>query len=89
MEGSVLTKIVLPLALFAIMLGMGLSLIPADFRRVMRFPKAVAAGMLFQLVALPVLGFVVVYLFCMEGALGVGLVALTTIPAAAWRCRRP
>ena len=80
MEGSVLTKIVLPLALFAIMLGMGLSLIPADFRRVMRFPKAVAAGMLFQLVALPVLGFVVVHLFRMEGALGVGLIALALCP---------
>ncbi len=80
MEGSVLTKIVLPLALFAIMLGMGLSLIPADFRRVMRFPKAVAVGMLFQLIALPVLGFVVVHLFRMEGALGVGLVALALCP---------
>ena len=34
MEQTILTKVVLPLALFIIMLGMGLSLAGADFKRV-------------------------------------------------------
>ncbi len=80
MEGSILTKIVLPFALFVIMLGMGLSLVPEDFRRVLRHPKAVAVGVSFQMIALPLLGFAVVKVFGLEGALGVGLIALALCP---------
>ena len=57
MESTFLTKVVLPLALFVIMLGMGLSLVPDDFRRILRHPKAVAVGACFQMLALPILGF--------------------------------
>lgn len=80
MEGSILTKIVLPLALFVIMLGMGLALVPEDFRRVARHPRAVAVGISLQMIALPLLGFAVVKLFGLEGALGVGLIALALCP---------
>ncbi len=46
MEGSVLTKVVIPVALAVIMLGVGLALTVADFRRVAVMPKAVFVGLL-------------------------------------------
>lgn len=80
MEATFLTKVVLPLALFVIMLGMGLSLVPDDFRRVLRHPKAVAIGASFQMLALPLLGFAFAKIFGLEGALAVGLVTLALCP---------
>lgn len=80
MEATVLTKVVLPIALFVIMLGMGLSLSMGDFARVAKEPKAVAIGLFGQLVILPILGFGVVTAFGMPGALGVGLMFLALAP---------
>ena len=53
MEATVLTKIVLPLALFVIMLGMGLGLPLSDFKRVSKEPKAFLIGIFAQMVFLP------------------------------------
>ncbi|MCA9635852.1 MAG: bile acid:sodium symporter family protein [Myxococcales bacterium] len=80
MEATFLSKVVLPASLFIVMLGMGLSLERADFRRVLAFPKAVAVGVLLQMVALPILGLLVVKLFGMSGALAVGLMVLALSP---------
>ncbi len=44
METNYLTDIMLPLSLAIIMLGMGLSLVPDDFKRVVMYPKAAAIG---------------------------------------------
>ena len=44
MQNSVFTVVLLPLALAIVMLGMGLSLVPEDFRRITRYPRAVAVG---------------------------------------------
>jgi BASS family bile acid:Na+ symporter len=51
-EASVLTAVLLPLALFIIMLGMGLGLTVDDFKRVVVEPRAMVLG-LAQLVMLP------------------------------------
>lgn len=80
MEATLLTKVVLPLALFVIMLGMGLSLKLDDFRRVGRHPKAVALGVLGQMVVLPAVAWLIVSLFGMAPALGVGLMVLAFCP---------
>ena len=81
MEQTVLTKVVLPLALFIIMLGMGLSLVTADFKRVVQFPKAIATGLLCQMIMLPLIGFGIVTLIPMSSPeLAVGLVILTLCP---------
>ena len=48
MQQTALTAVFLPLALAVIMLGLGLSLTPADFRRVVQYPRAVAVGLLCQ-----------------------------------------
>ena len=45
MQANLLTNVILPLALATIMLGMGLSLQPEDFRRVRKYPKAISVGL--------------------------------------------
>lgn len=81
MEQTFLAKVVLPIALFVIMLGMGLSLVPDDFRRVFRFPKAVLVGVGAQILLLPLIGFAVVKLFSFgQPELAVGLIVLTLCP---------
>ena len=46
MQASLLTNLLLPLALGIIMLGLGLGLTLEDFRRVARYPRAVLIGSL-------------------------------------------
>ncbi len=81
MEQTILSKVVLPLALFIIMLGMGLSLVTDDFKRVVKFPKAIAIGVLCQMILLPLVGLGIVTLIPMSSPeLAVGLVILTLCP---------
>ena len=80
MEATVLTTVVLPIALAVIMLGMGLSLVVDDFRRVLRHPKAFAVGAFCQLVLLPALGFGVASALGLDPLLAVGLVILALCP---------
>ncbi len=80
MEASILTTVVLPAALFIIMLGMGLDLKLGDFKLVFTRPKAVALGVIAQMVMLPLLAYLVVILFGLEGALAVGLMILSLCP---------
>lgn len=81
MESGILVKVVLPLSLFIIMLGMGLSLLPADFARIIKRPKAVITGIVCQMVLLPVLGWVVVRTFQLEPTIAVGLMVIAFCPA--------
>ena len=80
MEATFLTKVVLPLSLFIIMWGMGLSLTLGDFRRVVKVPKAVAVGIFLQMILLPLVGLAVVTLMGLDGALAVGLMVLALSP---------
>src|SRR5690554_3217551 len=77
MEASFLSAVLLPLALGIIMLGLGLSLTPADFSRIFMKPKAMLVGSFTQLVLLPLLGFVVAALMLRDSPeLAVGLIIL-------------
>ncbi|MEZ4383247.1 MAG: bile acid:sodium symporter family protein [Nannocystaceae bacterium] len=80
MEATFLSKVVLPLSLALIMLGMGLSLTLDDFRRVVKFPKAIAAGVFLQMIVLPLIGLAVVTMLGMHDALAVGLMVLALSP---------
>ncbi len=80
MESSFLTAVFLPLALFAVMLGMGLGLKVEDFTRVVVYPKAVLVGLLAQLVMLPLLGFILASLLPLSPELAVGLMILAACP---------
>lgn len=80
MEKSILTDVFLPLALFIIMLGMGLSLRLEDFRRVVQHPKATFLGLANQLLILPLMGFALATLFQLPGELAVGFMLLAACP---------
>lgn len=80
MEDSLFAAVLLPVALAVIMTTLGLSLTPADFRRVLVLPKGVAIGMLNLLLIAPLLAFAVAELYSLEPALAVGLVLLGAAP---------
>lgn len=80
MESSLLTAVFLPLALFIIMLGMGLGLTIADFKRIFVEPKAVLIGLSAQLFLLPIVGFLLASLFPLTPELAVGVMVLAACP---------
>ena len=82
-ESSVLTDVVLPLGVAFIMGTLGLSLLVADFRRVLVAPRGVVIGMANLLVIAPLLAFAVAELFGLEPLLAVGLVLLGASPGGA------
>ncbi|MBV0895647.1 bile acid:sodium symporter family protein [Microbacterium sp. NC79] len=78
--GSALTTIGLPVALGIIMFGLGLSLTPRDFARVVKQPKAVFLALLCQLILLPAICFGLVLLFQLPPVLAVGMMMLAASP---------
>lgn len=81
METNYLTDLMLPLSLAVIMLGMGLSLTPDDFKRVIVYPKAVAIGFVNQIFLLPVVGFLVLLAIGIKSPeLAVGIMILAACP---------
>ena len=83
MESNILTAVLMPLALGVIMLGMGLSLTIADFKRVIIYPKAVAIGLANQLILLPLVAFGLIQLFGLQTELAVGMMILAACPGGA------
>jgi len=70
----------LPLALAFIMLGMGLGLLPDDFRRMGRQPKVVAVGVICQMVVLPLIGVLIVAVVPMPPVIAMGLLVVALCP---------
>lgn len=83
METTTLTAVLLPIALGIVMLGLGLTLTVADFRRVVVFPKAVIIGLACQMLILPVVCFALAKLFDLPAPLAVGLMLLSASPGGA------
>ncbi|MBD2196812.1 MULTISPECIES: bile acid:sodium symporter family protein [Calothrix] len=80
MQASFFTAVALPVALAIIMLGMGLSLVPEDFQRVKKYPKAVLIGLISQLIFLPVIGFLIATLVPMQPTIAMGLMVIALCP---------
>jgi bile acid:Na+ symporter, BASS family len=80
MEQNPLISLGLPIALFIIMIGIGLTLTVADFHREARQPRGVVVGTLAQLVLMPALGFAVALLLRLEPEIAVGLVIVAACP---------
>ncbi|MFM8232215.1 MAG: bile acid:sodium symporter family protein, partial [Chthoniobacterales bacterium] len=83
MSGELLKQLALPVALFAVLFGMGLSLVPEDFRRVVLKPKAKIVGLCCQLLMLPAVAFALALAFRLPGELAVGLMVLAACPGGA------
>jgi BASS family bile acid:Na+ symporter len=80
LQSSILTAVLLPLALGIIMFGLGLSLTPADFKRVIVYPKAVLIGLGCQTLLMPAACFAVAKFCQLPAELAVGLVLLSATP---------
>lgn len=70
----------IPLALMAIMFSLGLSLVLADFGRLLRSPRPAAVGLAGQLLLLPLLAWALALLFRLPPPMAVGLVILAACP---------
>ena len=68
------------LTLFAMMLAMGMTLGPSDFRRIVVQPRAFALGTVGQLLLLPALAFGLAWAFGLEGEMAIGLVLIAACP---------
>ncbi len=83
MQSSIITTVFLPAALGVIMLGLGLSLTIADFKRVVLYPRAVIIGLTCQMLLLPVICYGLAVGFALPPALAVGLMLLSASPGGA------
>lgn len=74
-SGSMITY-----GLGVIMLGMGLTLRPEDFKNVMKTPRWVLAGAVLQFTVMPLLGWSLGYLFHLPMPFAVGLIIVSCCP---------
>ena len=70
----------LPLLMFGLMLGMGLTLTWGDFRRIAQVPTPIVTGTLLQLVAMPLAGLGIALAFDLTPLLAVGFVVCAACP---------
>ncbi len=77
---TLVNSIVIPICLFLIMMGMGLSLVVDDFKRVVKFPKAVGIGLTNQLIMLPLIGFALANIMPLRPEYAVGVMLLVLCP---------
>jgi BASS family bile acid:Na+ symporter len=78
-----ITQVALPIAIILIMIGVGLSLVPADFKRIFQQPKAFWVGAVCQMIFLPLIAIAVIALTGLEGELAIGLFILSLCPGGA------
>ena len=71
----------LPVMLFLIMMGLGLTLTLIDFKRVVVFPKAVSIGLIAQMLLMPLLAFSLAYLIGPPPEIALGLIILAACPS--------
>lgn len=80
MEQSALIDIGLPVAVFIIMAGIGMTLAPADFKRVATQPKALIWGIVAALLLLPLAGLSLAVVMNLPPEIAVGLVVVAACP---------
>jgi BASS family bile acid:Na+ symporter len=71
---------VLASSLIIIMLGMGLSLVADDFKRIIVYPKAILVGLVNQLIFLPLIGFGIAVVFKLTPEIAIGIMILAACP---------
>lgn len=80
MSDDLFTLLLMPAALACIMVTLGFSLTPADFRRVITAPRGVGIGLLNLVLIAPALALAIAELFALEPVFAVGLVLLGASP---------
>ncbi|WP_201544391.1 bile acid:sodium symporter family protein [Psychrobacter immobilis] len=77
---TLVNSVVIPICLFLIMMGMGLTLVTNDFKRVLKYPKAVGIGLTNQLILLPMIGFALANIMPLRPEYAVGVMLLVLCP---------
>lgn len=77
---TLVNTVIIPICLFLIMMGMGLTLVTNDFKRVLKYPKAVGIGLTNQLILLPIIGFALANIMPLEPEYAVGVMLLVLCP---------
>lgn len=80
MESSPLISAGLPIALFIIMIGIGMTLTIRDFRQVAVYPKGMIVGTVAQILVMPLIAFALASLLAVPPAIAVGLVIIAACP---------
>lgn len=80
MQESIISSVILPLAIVIIMITMGMTLTLADFKRVFSQPRQVGIGLLCQMILLPLLGFAVASIFSLAPIYAISIVLLAASP---------
>ena len=80
MESSPLISAGLPIALFIIMIGIGMTLTIRDFRQVAVYPKGMIVGTVAQILVMPLIAFLLATLLAVPPAIAVGLVIIAACP---------
>lgn len=80
MQASPLISIGLPVSLFIIMIGIGMTLTPRDFRQVAVYPRGIIVGTVAQILIMPALAFLIIAVFNLSPLIAVGLVVIAACP---------
>ena len=80
---GIITDIILPLALAFIMFALGLGLTGKDFLRVAKQPRDFFVGAFSQIIALPIIAFILVKLWPISPELAVGVMIIAAAPGGA------
>ncbi len=83
MQESIISSVILPLAIFIIMVTLGMTLTVADFKRIFTSPKPIFIGLICQMILLPVLGFAVANIFALPAVYAISLILLAVSPDGA------
>lgn len=80
---QLVTQVLLPMILALVMLGIGMALQPADFRRVLLKPRASVLGLVLQLLFLPCLALLLVWWLPLSPVAAAGLFLVSLCPGGA------
>lgn len=74
-------EIALPIVLFIIMVGIGLSTRISDFKALIKYPKATIVGVVSQIILLPIIALFLAWIFNFDEAVTLGLLLLSLCPS--------
>ena len=77
---TLVNSVIIPICLFLIMMGMGLTLVTNDFKRVLKYSRCVGIGLANQLMLLPIMGFALANIMPLRPEYAVGVMLLVLCP---------
>ena len=80
---NIITDVVLPIVLAFIMFSLGLGLSISDFTRIFLKPKEFLVGFISQLILLPIVALILVYIWPLSPEIAIGVMILAAAPGGA------